>query len=147
MEKEKNELIEILSELIQLDNDVVYAYNQVLDDIEDKIIRARLTEFRDIHRNHAEFLSEELRALIGTPPKIGKDIKGYVIEAFAAVRGFTGMKGALKALRAIEERTNRQYGEVVSKNVPHSVKEILRKHLTDERIHLDYLDSNLAALQ
>ena len=59
---EKNELIETVSALIQLDIDTVYAYDQALDEIEDKIIRARLTEFRDTHRNHAERLSEEIRA-------------------------------------------------------------------------------------
>ena len=144
---EKKETIETVSGLIQLDIDTVFAYDQALNEIKDDIIRARLTEFRDTHQNHVERLSEEIRSLGGSPPKITKGFKGYVIEAFTALRGFTGEKGALKALRSAEEITNRQYGEAVSKDVPDSVKELLRKHVTDERIHLDYIDSNLEALR
>ena len=57
------------------------------------------------------------------------------------------MKGALKALKTVEEITNRHYGEAVSKDAPPALKEILRKHFTDEKIHLDYIDSNLEALR
>ena len=83
----------------------------------------------------------------GTPPETKKDFKGYVIEAFTALRGFTGEKGALKAMRTLEEITNRHFDDAVSKDVPPAVKEILRKHVTDERIHLDYIDRNLEAIR
>ena len=144
---EKNELIEAISALIQLDIDTVYAYEQAIDEIEDGIIRARLTEFRDAHRQHSERLSEKIRALDGTPPKHTKDFKGYAIEAFTALRGITGMKGALKALRTVEEITNRQYGKIVSEDVPAPFKELFRKYFSDEKMHLNYIDSNLEALR
>jgi hypothetical protein len=57
------------------------------------------------------------------------------------------MKGALKALKNTEEIKNRLYGEVISKSVPDPLKEILREHFTDEKIHLDHIDSNLEALR
>ena len=144
---EKDELIETVSGLIQLDIDTVYSYNQALDEIEDEIIRARLTEFRDMHQNHIKNLSDVIRTLGAEPPRIKKDLKGFVIEALTALRGLTGMAGALKALKTTEEITNRLYGEVVSKDVPSPLKEILREHFTDEKIHLDYIDSNLEALR
>lgn len=144
---EKNKLIEAISNLIQLDIDTVYAYDQAIGEIEDKIIRARLTDFRDAHRHHSERLSEEIRILGGIPTKHSRDIKGYAIEAFTALRGFTGMKGALKALKTVEEFTNRQYGEIVSQDVPAPVKEIFRKYFSEEKIHLNYIESNLEALR
>jgi len=143
----KNDLVEAISSLIQLDIDTVYAYDQAIGEIEDKIIQARLTDFRDAHRHHSERLSEEIRSLGGTPPKSTKDFKGYAIEAFTALRGFTGMKGALKALKTVEEFTNRQYAEIVSQDVPAPIKEIFRKYFSEEKIHLKYIDSNLEALR
>jgi hypothetical protein len=70
-----------------------------------------------------------------------------VIEAFTALHGLTGMKGALKALKTTEEMTNRSYGEVVSKDAPSPLREVLREHFTDEKVHLEFIDSNLEALR
>ena len=140
------ELIETLSKLTQLNIDTMYAYDHALDQIEDEIILARLTEFRDMHRKHVENLSEVIHSLGGKPPKITTDFKGFVIEAFTALLGFTGMKGSLKALKTIEKIAKQYYGEVVSKDIPSDLKEILGKHFTDERIHLNYIKNNLSAL-
>ena len=144
---EKNEIIETVSKLIQLDVDTVYSYDKALDEIEDEIMRERLKQFRDMHQKHIKNLSDAIRTLGLEPPEIRKDLKGFVIEAFTALRGLTGMKGALKALKTTEEMTNRLYGEVVSKDVPSPLKEVLREHFTDEKVHLEYIDSNLEALR
>ena len=118
---EKN-LTEALSNLVQLDIDAVYAYDQALKEIDDPVIKDRLLKFQDDHRNHISGLSKQIEALGGQPPEYSQDIKGYVIEAFAAIRSFTGLKGALAAMKTIEEITNRYYGEVVSWDAPSAVK-------------------------
>ena len=139
-------LIEALSNLVQLDIDAVHAYDQALKEIDDPIIKDRLFKFQDDHRNHISGLSKEIVNLGGNPPEQSKDFKGYVIEAFTAIRSFTGLKGALKAMKTMEEITNRHYGEVVSWEAPSELKEVLRKYFSEEKIHLDYLTSNLQAL-
>ena len=142
---EKN-LIEALSNLVQLHMDAVQAYDQALKEIDDPIIRDRLLKFQDDHRNHIGRLSKKIEALGGQPPEYSQDIKGYVIEAFAAIRSFTGLKGALAAMKTIEEITNRYYGEVVSWDAPSAVKEVLRTFFSEEKVHLDYITSNLQAM-
>jgi uncharacterized protein (TIGR02284 family) len=142
---EKN-LIEALSNLVQLDIDAVQAYDQALKEIDDPIIRDRLLKFQDDHRNHIGRLSKKIEALGGQPPEYSQDIKGYVIEAFAAIRSFIGLKGALAAMKTIEEITNRYYGEVVSWDAPSAVKEVLRTFFSEEKVHLDYITSNLQAM-
>ena len=92
---EKN-LIEALSNLVQLDIDAVHAYDQALKEIDDPIIKDRLLKFQDDHRNHISGLSKQIEELGGQPPEQSQDIKGYVIEAFTAIRSFTGLKGALQ---------------------------------------------------
>jgi hypothetical protein len=56
------------------------------------------------------------------------------------------LKGALQAMKTTEEITNRYYGEVVSWEAPPEVKEVLRKYFSEEKIHLEYITSNLQAL-
>jgi hypothetical protein len=62
------------------------------------------------------------------------------------IRSLTGLKGALKAMKTMEEITNRHYGEVVSWEAPSELKEVLRTYFSEEKIHLDYLTSNLQAM-
>ena len=143
--KEKN-LIAALSNLVQLDIDAVHAYDQVLKEIDDPIIKDRLLKFQDEHRKHIGGLSKHIEDLGGHPPKPSQDFKGYVIEAFAAIRSFTGLKGALKAMKITEDISNRYYGEVVSWEAPSEVKEVLRTYFSEEKIHLDYITSNLQAM-
>jgi uncharacterized protein (TIGR02284 family) len=139
-------LIAALSNLIQLDIDAVHAYHQAIKEIDDPIIRNRLLKFQEDHRNHVSVLSKQITDLGGQPPEQSKDFKGYVIEAFAAIRSFTGMKGALSAIRVTEEIANRYYGEVVSKEAPSEIKESLREYFSEEKVHLDYITSNLQAM-
>lgn len=143
--KDKN-LIQAMSSLVQLDVDAVRAYDQAVKEIDDNIIRDRLLKFQDEHRQHIIGLSRQIETLGGTPPERSQDLKGYVIEAFAAIRSFTGLKGALNAMKTTEEITNRYYGEVVSWEAPSGVKEILRAYFSEEKIHLEYIISNLKAL-
>ena len=142
---EKN-LNEALSNLVQLDIDAVNAYDQALKEINDPIIKDRLLKFQDDHRNHINGLSKQIEMLGGKPPEQTQDFKGYVIEAFAAIRSFTGLKGALAAMKTIEEITNRYYGEMVSWEAPSAVKEVLRKYFSEEKVHLGYITSNLQAM-
>jgi len=145
MMNEKN-LIEALSNLVQLDIDAVHAYDRSLKEIDDPIIKDRLLSFQEKHRNHISGLSKHIEDLGGQPPEPSQDFKGYVIEAFTAIRSFTGMKGALKAMKITEEITNRYYAEVVSWEAPPEVKEMLRTYFSEEKIHLDYIASNLQAM-
>ena len=143
---DEKKFIEALSNLVQLDIDAVHAYDQALKEIDDSVIRDRLLKFQNHHRNHISDLSKQIEDLGGNPPEQSKDFKGYVIEAFTAIRSFTGLKGALKAMKTMEEITNRYYGEVVSWKAPSAVKEVLRTYFSEEKIHLEYITSNLQAL-
>ena len=142
----ENALIEVLSKLAQVDIDALHVYNQASKEVEDEVIRGRIEEFRSDHRKHIDILSGEIRTLGGNPPELSRDFKGFVIEGFTALRSLTGMKAALKALKTTEKITCRYYGEAIPKDLPDPVKDILRKHFSDEKVHLDYFDSNLHAI-
>ena len=75
-------LIEALSNLVQVDIDAVHAYDLAVKEIEDPVIRDRLLKFQAEHRNHISSLSEQIKLLGGMPPDRSKDFKGNVIEAY-----------------------------------------------------------------
>jgi hypothetical protein len=143
---ENEELIQVLSELTQLDIDAVYSYNQAIEGIEDAIIRERLSKFLKEHNEHIDLLSKEIRAHGGQPPEISPDLKGVVIKGVTALRSSSGTKGALKALKMMEEMTNQRYGDLIPRNFPPSTHDILRKCFSDEKSHLEYIVMNLEAL-
>lgn len=141
-----NVLIKELQELAQVDIDTFHTYNRVLDEISDRVMNARLAEFRDDHVRHISDIFEEIQNLGGKPPKLTRDFKGYVIEAFAVLGTAVDMKSALKALKTAESIAQRYYGEIVPKDLPPELKKRLRKHLSDEKIHFEYIDNNLKVL-
>lgn len=139
-------LIKAMSNLVQVDIDAIHAYDQAIKEIDDPIIRERLLEFQENHRNHIKGLSEQIELLGGQPPDRTKGFKGYVIKAFTAIRSFTGLKGALAAMKTTEEISNQYYGEVVSREAPAKLKAMLRTFFSEEKIHLEYINGNLQAL-
>ncbi len=140
---ETSRLIDSLNELIQVDIDTVHSYNRALDEISDHILRARIVEFRDAHQNHVANLLEEIQFLGGQAPKPAMDFKGHILEAFTALQTTTGMKGALKALKAAELISNSYYAKTIAWEVPAPVKKMLREHFSDEKNHLEYISNNL----
>jgi uncharacterized protein (TIGR02284 family) len=144
---ETDELIRQLQDLVQADIDTVHAYNRVLDDISDDILRSRLTAFRDNHLEHIDAISDAIETLGGEAPDPAKDFKGHVMEAFAALRTTAGgTKSALKALRTVEELTNRHYEQIFVQDVSPDLKQVLRKQFSEENLHLDYINENLKSL-
>jgi hypothetical protein len=135
-----------MSNLVRLEIDAVHASGQVVKEVDDPIIKERRLKFQEAHRYHISGLVKHIENLSGQPPERSQDFKGYVIEAFAAIRSYTGLKDALKAMRTTEDITNRYYGEVVSWEAPSEVKESLRTYFSEEKIHLDCIISNLQTM-
>ncbi len=104
-----------------------------------------MTAFRDDHKRHIEQLASEIRTLGGTPPEYSPDFKGYLISGFTSLRSITGTEGALKAMHSNEKTTNKHYDEAVTWPLTPSAKAVVDKGYSDERTHLQYIESTLEA--
>lgn len=133
-----------LSSLVQLDIDAVNAYDQAIEQISVSGIRERLIEYRGDHQRHIDTLSSVLRDMGATPPKGSKDLKGFFLQGFTAIRSATGTEGALKAMETNEKLTNRQYDDAQSWDLDPRVKEIVQMNYSDEKRHLDYIQRVLS---
>ena len=143
---QKTDMINILSNLLQLEFDAVNVYGRAIDGVGDEQIRDRLETFLQTHRTHVSNLANEIETLGKKPPRPSQDFKGLIFEKLTAIRSLTGTEGALKALRTAEEILSRYYHELVPENTPESTSGVLKKHLSDGQVHLDYIDLNIKAL-
>lgn len=139
-------IMEKLSQLVQLEIDINHTYRLAIKKIDDEIMRERLAEFKKRHLAHIEKLSGEIRALGGSQPDASPDIRGYLISGFTALMSTTGDAGALQGLKLGEDLTTSRYQEALTWEVPDRIRSIIKHHFSEEKIHLDYLESNLRAL-
>jgi uncharacterized protein (TIGR02284 family) len=137
---DRTEILKRLNDLIQLDVDAVEAYTQAIRHVKYDDIKKRLTEYQEDHKDHVQDLTAMVRSLDGKPVDSTPDLKGYLIEGFTALRSVTGPKGALEAMRSNERLTNRRYEEAAALDFPEEVLALVKKNLTDERVHLHYIE-------
>jgi len=138
------ETIDTLKDLIQLDFDASRAYDQAIDEIDVPTIRNQLIEFRADHERHISNLSALLRQMGEAPPEQSRDLKGFFIEGFTAVRSMTGTEGALKAMQTNENLTNKRYNQAMKVTMPNEVADQVERNFQDEQRHIQYIEQALA---
>jgi len=143
MAMNNNQICDKLIDLIQLDFDASRAYQKAIDEIDDPQIKATLKTFQSDHDRHCADLSYKVQTLGGTPPELKRDLKGYLIEGFTAIRAASGTDGALKAMESNEKTTNKHYSRAMEDDFPFDVKDIIRKNYEDEQRHLAYIQETL----
>jgi rubrerythrin len=134
------EIASRLKDLVQVDIDAVHAYGQAIENIDVPDVREQCIKFQSDHERHVTDLSAIIRRLGVEPPEFTRDFKGFLLEAFTAIRGITGTEGALKALRTGEEMTNKRYSEARSWEMPLDIVSEIQTNYEDEQRHLHYIN-------
>ncbi len=143
----KDNIVDELNKLIQLDFDASKTYEQALEHAEDdEQVREDLTAFRADHLRHIGDLGIVIRRLRGEPIEPNRDVKGVLLEGMTKLRSVTGVKGALKAMRMNEKLTNKTYDKASEMDLPAEVRAVIDANLADERRHLATIDAHLERL-
>jgi uncharacterized protein (TIGR02284 family) len=137
------EIADFLGTLVQLDFDATKAYDEAIDNIDDPAIKSNFEQFRADHQRHIVDINAEIYKLGEEPRELSRDIKGFLIEGFTAIRSLTGTDGALKAMDGNEKLTNKKYKAAIEKDVPWDIKDLLERNYEDEQHHLAYIDQQL----
>ena len=137
---ERERMIELLNDLVQLDADAVGAYDQVIKHLEYDDICRRLARFQDDHRTHIQDLSAMVRQLVGSPVKPTPDFKGYLMEIFTFLMSVSGSIGAIEVMKANEVLTNRKYRQVVALDWPEDIRKLLMTNYSQEQRHLSFIE-------
>lgn len=142
---DREDLIEELNDLIQLDFDAVRAYDQAIEKVEDDDARDDLQQFKLDHERHIQDLGKIVRKLGGVP-KDGPDLKGILLEGMTALRSATGTLGALKAMRMNEKITNKSYAKALELPLSQEFLDVVMRNREDERRHLIAIRAHIARL-
>ncbi len=140
------EMVKNLNSLLQLEIDAVHAYGEAIKNIDDAVIKGRITDFQGDHQKHITDLSEVVHKLGGTPPGYSLDFKGFFIQGFTAIRSATGTVGALKAMETNEKLTNKNYSDALGWTLTPQAKMVVEKNYSDEKRHLEYIQNLLSSL-
>jgi len=140
---DSKETVKKLGSLVKLDTDAEHAYGQAIDEIKEANIRDTLIRFRDDHKRHVAELSVAIRELGETPPEHKRDVKGFLLEGFTAIRSKTSTEGALKAMHSNEKLTNKNYNKARQWDVSPSIKALLERNYEDERRHIQFIENAL----
>jgi rubrerythrin len=135
----RDEILNQLEKLIQLDVDATHAYDQAIKNVDDQAIKDKLLLFQGDHRRHIDLLSAKVLELGGTPPELTSDFKGFFISGFTALRSLTGTKGALEAMETNERLTTTKYQDASQLVWPTDVSSIIQSNLADEQRHLSFI--------
>jgi bacterioferritin (cytochrome b1) len=140
------ETAEKLSSLMYLDFDAARAYEQAIQEIDDSIIRERMVEFLNDHERHVTDIRSRIGMLGETPPEPARDVKGFFLEGWTAIRSMSGTEGALKVMKSNEELTSRRYSEAKSWDVSTNVMDLIIQNFADEERHLAYIEEQLSVV-
>lgn len=135
----RDDILDHLEKLIQLDVDATHAYDQAIKNVNEQLIKDKLIQFQSDHRKHIDLLSAKVLELGGTPPELTSDFKGFMISGFTALRSLTGTKGALEAMETNERLTNTRYEEACKLDFPVDILAIVRSNWADEQRHLSFI--------
>lgn len=135
----RDDILDNLQKLIQLDVDATHAYDQAIKNVNELVIKDKLIQFQADHRRHIDLLSAKVLELGGTPPELTSDFKGFIISGFTALRSLTGTKGALEAMETNERLTTSKYEEASKKDFPVDVATIVQSNFSDEQRHLSFI--------
>jgi uncharacterized protein (TIGR02284 family) len=141
----REEMLENLEKLIQLDVDATHAYDQAIKNVSEQAIKDKFVSFQADHRNHIDLLSAKVQELGGTPPELTSDFKGFLISGFTALRSLTGTKGALEAMETNERLITSRYSEAAKLDFSADVITIVQSNLSDEQRHLSFIREALSS--
>lgn len=141
---EREELLDKLESLAQLDTDAVSVYAEALQHVTDAEVRASFEQFQGEHQYHADRLAEMITRLGGTKPRVDVDFVGRFADWITGLRSRRGTEGALHAMESAERYHTRHYGETTGWSVPDDeVAKALQRFNQDEQRHLAYVESKL----
>jgi uncharacterized protein (TIGR02284 family) len=144
---EKAKMINLLSDLMQQEINIIHIYDEAIEGVKDPVVRDRLAKFKQTHDRHVRNLSQAVRELGDHPPSPSRDLQGAVSEKVAKIRSsMSGTEGALKALGGAEEKLGDRYRTLVPDHMPDATTGVLKQHLSDQKLHLDYINLNIKSL-
>ena len=139
------DVIDMLNDLIQLDYDVIQAYEAAIPRIDNSEHQGELAAFRDDHDRHVRELDNVVRELGGKPVN-GSAISQVVAAEKIAFADMIGDKTVLQALKTEVNGTNKAYERAAGRrDLPPEAAPVIQAAIGDKRRHRDWIEKTIAA--
>lgn len=136
--KERDEIVEDLNDLVQLDHDAIAAYTVTIEKLENEEWAAIVGQFKGDHERHVRELSAIVRRLGGRPaekPHVTSPFKKGMVRLAVG-----GDKMVLRAFRVNELQVRSKYDAYAHReDYPAEVIDLLRQNAQDEHRHYDWV--------
>jgi hypothetical protein len=142
----KDDLLNQLEDLIQLEVDATHAYDQAITAIDEQELKEKLIVYLGDHHRHIELLSAQVQELGGPPPELSSGFRGFLVFGSAALRSLSGTKGALEAMEINENRSCSSYLNAGKLDWPGQIRSIILANLADEQRHLAFICEALTTI-
>jgi hypothetical protein len=133
-----------LSALVQLDVNAAKAYEEAIANMDVISLRQQYLRFRDVHNEHVLNLKKVIRALDVVPPESSQDLKGLLMESWSAIRGSTGVEGALKAMKTNMEYVDKKYREACALPLSPNIMGLVEHNYQEVHSQLQFLEKAIA---
>ena len=134
---DNSSITKVLNELIQVDIDTYHAYMHAARELKTGKVHQLLKNFAADHERHVTDLSKVVLNLGGHPPSFSRDFKGFLTTGYVAIKMAGGAKKTLEAMETNEIISNRYYNKALATYMPSNIKEVLERHLKNEKHHLE----------
>lgn len=142
---EMRELAARLNMLMHLDRDTAQLYAEAIPYIGESDVAEQLKRFRGEHALHADTLFETIRSTGQPLGETTAEFEDVVKMELDAVANSNHEDTSLMALYMAEAVINMEYAETLQADLPAATAELLRRHLEDERRHMEYVRESLVA--
>lgn len=133
----------LLQTLTQHEIDALFLFDQAIGNVKNKVIKDALSEARDECEKNIRNLSDMIHRYGKEAPEYTKDFKGYFMQGYLAMRGWTSDQGLMKALHSNLQLLLSAYEDALKKELPKDVKEIILQVYEIAKEHVKYVASQM----
>jgi uncharacterized protein (TIGR02284 family) len=139
----EHSVIDTLNNLTRLGFDAIEAYQAAVDRLDDATNMSKMLAFKEDHERHTLELSMLVSDLGGKPARQA-DANALLTRGKVVLRGITGDRGILAAMKSNEDDTTMAYEQALHRgDITPQVREILRRNYDDERHHRTWIENRL----
>jgi hypothetical protein len=136
------ESIEVANDLLRRDREVLAEYEAALARTDLAAFEDRLRLFQADHERHIA-IWERLVADLGGTPAGASGVAGAMRRTLTRIAGYMGLEATLRAMRTNEEIAVGHHEAALKVSLPLAVREVVLRHLLEERRHLEWLEQML----
>lgn len=145
----QSNFIDAIKELIELDYDIIEAYESAINRLENLEYKDKLRNFQGEHKKRVKELSAFLNESGEEAPKGADMSKNLLVKSKVAILAIFGDDNILKAMLSNEEDSNMAYERMYARlkeSTNQQISKAITKGLEEERKHKDWLKRTIEKL-